>query len=417
MKNFNFLKRVLWLLIPLLTLFNPSVWADAVFTPSSRNAGSLTGAPTGATATYYNSYNNANQITGGNTATLTLSGFDGCTITGVTLRLRKSSGTKSAGITGDANGSQFINQTVSSSSLSTSYNNFAMTLSTTPLIGTGKTIQIVITPSASSIYVESFTIAFTTRSKYTVLFSTGTGNPSVASRTETNAGDGITLPSTSDLVPTCSSDGWYLYGWTTSAYGSSSTTTAPTTTLVGYPGATYIPPTNNTTLYAVYAKATGPATAQSLVGSYASHTGWTISDDMCTNGYWILCNGQSITSPIMADLSTITSIVIHTRTYGGSSYKTTVVKTDGNANVGSVNATGTSFTNQTISSPNLTGYGSLVFTSSTTTAANGPGIDNITIYYTATPKIYWHSPTCCTPLGTTNGSFSRTILHRLYAFL
>ena len=30
MKNFNFLKRVLWLLIPLLTLFNLSAWATDV---------------------------------------------------------------------------------------------------------------------------------------------------------------------------------------------------------------------------------------------------------------------------------------------------------------------------------------------------------------------------------------------------
>ena len=400
------LLKLVSVLVLVLTIGSGNVWADAVFTPSSRNAGSLTGAPTGATATYYNSYNNANQITGGNTATLTLSGFDGCTITGVTLRLRKSSGTKSAGITGDANGSQFINQTVSSSSLSTSYNNFAMTLSTTPLIGTGKTIQIVITPSTSSIYVESFTIAFTAATPKTVLFNTGAGNPSVSSRTEASGGAGITLPSSSDLTPACSGDGWVLYGWATAAYGSSSTTTAPSATLAGLAGATYKPATNNVTLYAVYKKTTGDPVARTLSATYASHTGWTESDNMCNNGYWVLCTGGTLTSPELVDISTVTSITFNARTYGGASYNTVTVKTSGGTTVGSASAANTTMTSKTISVSGLSGSGSFIFSGSATTASYGPGMNNVVINYSETPALYWSAPTCCSDPGLAYGTGS-----------
>lgn len=242
---------------------------------------------------------------------------------------------------------------------------------------------------------------------HTVSFNTGTGNPTVASRTETSGGAGITLPSTSDLTPACSSDGWVLYGWTTAAYGSASTTSAPTTTLVGLAGENYSP-NDDITLYAVYKQTivNGEPTAQTLTGTPNSHSGWEVTE-ACGTSYWVLCEGASITSPTISDLSTITSVVISTRTYGGASYKTTSVATSGDTSVGSVNASGSSFDNQTISPiSGLSGSGSLVFTSTTTSISNGPGINSITINYTAAPSTtyYWSTPTCCTSLGTINGS-------------
>lgn len=83
--------------------------------------------------------------------------------------------------------------------------------------------------------------------KYTVSFDTGTDNPAQAPITETTGGEGITLP---NVTPTCSGEGWALYGWATSAC-SSETTTAPS--IVGKADDTYYP-TSATTLYAVYAK-------------------------------------------------------------------------------------------------------------------------------------------------------------------
>ena len=98
--------------------------------------------------------------------------------------------------------------------------------------------------------ITSIIVVYTTSapaSKYTVSFNTGAGNPSQSDITEATAGAGVTLPS---VTPTCSGDGWALYGWATSACGSE-TSTAPT--IVGKPGDTY-KPESNITLYAVYAK-------------------------------------------------------------------------------------------------------------------------------------------------------------------
>ena len=108
-----------------------------------------------------------------------------------------------------------------------------------------------VTSTSAYCVLNSITIVYTTgtpASKYTVKFNTGTGNPSQSDITEATAGAGITLPS---VTPTCSTEGWALYGWATSAC-SSETSTAPT--IVGKPGDTYKPSVNNTTLYAVYAK-------------------------------------------------------------------------------------------------------------------------------------------------------------------
>ena len=60
---------------------------------------------------------------------------------------------------------------------------------------------------------------------YTVQFSTGTGNPTVSSRTEASGGAGITLPA--GPTPACSEDGWTFIGWKETS-ACSSTTTAPT---------------------------------------------------------------------------------------------------------------------------------------------------------------------------------------------
>ena len=84
---------------------------------------------------------------------------------------------------------------------------------------------------------------------YTVQFSTGTGNPTVSSRTEASGGAGITLPA--GPTPTCSGDGWSFAGWKETSAVTSETTVAPTLLSAG----STFHPTGNVTLYAVYQKA------------------------------------------------------------------------------------------------------------------------------------------------------------------
>ena len=78
--------------------------------------------------------------------------------------------------------------------------------------------------------------------KYTVSFSTGSGNPTQESIKETVGGAGITLPT--GPTPACS--GWEFAGWATSAVATE-TSSKPATLLTG----TY-KPASNITLYAVY---------------------------------------------------------------------------------------------------------------------------------------------------------------------
>ena len=116
-------------------------------------------------------------------------------------------------------------------------------------------------------------------SKYTVSFASGTGNPSVSSRTETSASGGITLPS---VTPACSSDGWELFGWAETSCATS-TTTGPI--IVGQAGGTYYPE-SNTTLYAVYRQKVSD-TPTSI--TYTLNGNWTSS-----NGNWTRIDGSDL---------------------------------------------------------------------------------------------------------------------------
>ena len=135
-------------------------------------------------------------------------------------------------------------------------------------------------------------------------------------------------------------------------------------------------------------KPSGTLKDKTLSFTYSSHSGWTITDaTINTNGsYYILKSGASIESPSF-QFNSIKSVVIKTRTYGGASYKTTNVTfkpTSGvNVNLGSVDAGNTTLTNKTltVSTSPAAGSGSLLFSSSTTSSSNGPGVSEITINY------------------------------------
>ena len=123
--------------------------------------GTLSGAPTGATASCQTTYNNANQITNGNSQTLTLSGFDGCTITGLSVSA-KSNGSSpykgAATITININGSSKGSLTVTRPG--GTYGDKTVTVTSTTV---NKSTDVVITVAASenSFYVESYTITYT----------------------------------------------------------------------------------------------------------------------------------------------------------------------------------------------------------------------------------------------------------------
>lgn len=243
-----------------------------------------------------------------------------------------------------------------------------------------------ITPSANT----TITINFEALPKYTVTLKDDN-----STLTQSTAGATITLPSRDGC------DGYEFVGWTKSWSVAQTTWTTTAPTII--PDGSYTP-TANESLYPVYTKTEGgtpvPAT---LKASYTSYSGWTATN--CGgSSYWVLKSGASITSPVISDLSTVTSITFKVRTYGGASYNTVNVSTNGGTSIGSASASSTTLTLKTINvSPKLSGSGSIVFSSNTTSSSYGPGINEITINYSTggSTTSYISVTDCGTPITPT----------------
>ena len=146
-----------------------------VYTVTSTSAVSTSGAaPAGSSATYSSTYNTKFQLTSGNSMTLTLSGFDGKRITGLTLSMKsnKSGGsgwmymgakagstlTKFATIATEDSPLAF-NNAAWNGSYSTSYVDVDVDV-TPKTIGAGENIEIYIKATANSLYCESFSLTY-----------------------------------------------------------------------------------------------------------------------------------------------------------------------------------------------------------------------------------------------------------------
>ena len=113
---------------------------------------------------------------------------------------------------------------------------------------------------------------------YKVSFSTGEDNPEVASKTESEYGDGITLPA--GPTPLASGDGWVFAGWGKAEV--SNVTVAPRL----YMPNDYYYPEGNETLYAVYRKLTsGTSTAVFTSGDRSNLT--QLSEGVTGGAWWI----------------------------------------------------------------------------------------------------------------------------------
>ena len=267
----------------------------------------------------------------------------------------------------------------------------------------------VSSPDMSSTGNKSVTVTYTesgvTKSKtynitvnaaptYTIRFFDGTTQ--IGANQEVTSGQSAIKPSD---PADCTDNGYTFVGWWTSNLA--------TTNTESHEWVTDFTATQDQDYFAVYShtetSGSGTPTPAKLEASYDSHEGWTISG---TGGssYWILKSGASITSPSISDLSTVTSITFTARTYGGSSYNTVNVTT-GSTSVGSATAGSTSMVNKTINVSGLTGSGSFVFSSSTTSSANGPGINNIVINYTtgggSSTTYYTGTKDCTLPTSVT----------------
>lgn len=140
----------------------------ATYTVSSTSAVTSSGTvPSGSSASYSQTYSTKGQITSGKNAILTLSGYDGKVITGITLNMKSngSSGggsfTAVAGSINLANTSGGFNSWYDNDSYGTSYRDVHVSLiNDTHITGTGENITLTITGSTNSLYINSYTITY-----------------------------------------------------------------------------------------------------------------------------------------------------------------------------------------------------------------------------------------------------------------
>ena len=105
-----------------------SVWAEtATYTVTSKSAVSTSGtAPSGSTATFENTSSTKDQLTSGNSMTLTLTGYAGYTITGITLSMH-SNASKGAGTFSAKAGSTTLAEIASATNFNEWFDNKAYT--------------------------------------------------------------------------------------------------------------------------------------------------------------------------------------------------------------------------------------------------------------------------------------------------
>ena len=157
------------LLVMLLTLnVTANAWGEEVkYTVSSTSAVTVSGkAPTGSSADYSSTYSTKCQLTKNNSMTLTLSGYDGCKISGLTLSMKSNSGGGAGNMSmkiGSTTAASISTAKFNTSSWhglwSTSYVDVTPSV-TAAIVGNGEKIVITIAATENSLYCQSFTLTY-----------------------------------------------------------------------------------------------------------------------------------------------------------------------------------------------------------------------------------------------------------------
>ena len=410
MKKISLLKMMLLAVVMMVGSVN--VWGDtAVYTVASTTSVTSSGAtPSGSNATYSQTYSATSQITSGNSATLTLSGYAGYKITRIVLNMR-SNGSGGSGTLSVVAGSTTIASVSPTAAFNTSSWNGAWSttyvdITKTPTaynIQTGENVVITISATANSLYIAKYTIEYETAisDPRTVTFNYGTGvggTPSITS------GSPITLPTASPSAE-CVAAEYEFAGWTTSAATPTSTTTWPV-----FVTSPYIP-TGDITLYAVYKKADGndSYTFTRSSGSTTTDDDWIFSNATdLQDEFYKIWGTNYILSPKI-NYSAITSITALLGTFGtvtaASHTHVLTISYDDGTEWGTYEFS-TSNTNlttpHTITQTNsLLGTGRLKFSKDGGSTSTCLRLKSVTIGYT---KYIYDSNPICTPTLVVNPS-------------
>ena len=165
----------LWLRVGMIvaimtTALSGTAWAETVtYAVTSTSAVSTSGtAPTGSSASYSSTYNTACQLTKNNSMTLTLSGYEGYKITGITLSMKSNSkgGSGSLSVTAGSTDIASISTAAFNTASwhgawSTSYVDVTVSMDDDSYeIQADEDVVITIAATANSLYCESFTLTY-----------------------------------------------------------------------------------------------------------------------------------------------------------------------------------------------------------------------------------------------------------------
>ena len=141
----------------------------AVYTVASTSSVTSSGALEGSAATFANTYtSNKEQMTGGNSQTLTLSGYDGATIKGLTLSMHANA-SKGAGTFSLVIGSTTVaeistatnfNAWFDNDSYGVEYRNVHVPFAEDAVVGTGEDIVVTIAATTNSLFCQSFSFCY-----------------------------------------------------------------------------------------------------------------------------------------------------------------------------------------------------------------------------------------------------------------
>lgn len=208
-------------------------------------------APEGSWVTFNNTTARGSQITTGNSATLTFSGFDGLKILSLSLQMRSNQSSGGGSLTLLLGMTEIASiptapfaDAVWNGSFSTEWVNVTVPLQGSFTVGEGVTFTIIVEAATNSLYVGGCTVTYyaddTPLLPMTVGFYTGT-EESISPVTEVRGGKGVLLPALQDADSV-----WHFLGWTEAPLPHTDVCPA------FYRAGEQYFPKKNTTLYALY---------------------------------------------------------------------------------------------------------------------------------------------------------------------
>lgn len=146
-----------------------SAWAETVTYTVANKAVTVTEgtAPVGSSAAYSQTYGTSGQATANNSMTLTLTGYEGVTITGLTLSMHSNAGRGAGSLVATSGETEFARIDDGPFSDDSWHGEFTSSfVPVTPAVAAttvgDEEVSIVIAASVNSLYVESYTIEYTT---------------------------------------------------------------------------------------------------------------------------------------------------------------------------------------------------------------------------------------------------------------